>query len=83
MSAEKSTIRSRDGEIDEKVPFAPDASLKRPRVIDVFELRDMDLVSADIKRIVNLLTLKSETTPVGSFKYKIFKYPSLLKKSIG
>lgn len=75
MSAEKSTIRSRDGEIDEKVPFAPDASLKRPRVIDVFELRDMDLVSADIKRIVNLLTLKSETTPVGSFKYKIFKYP--------
>jgi hypothetical protein len=42
---------------------------------DVFELRNMETVSEDIINVVNLITLKSSTQPVGSFKYKVFKYP--------
>lgn len=31
--------------------------------------------SKDVKKVIELVTAKMETTPVGTFKYKVFKYP--------
>lgn len=42
----------------------------------VLEQRNPELFSADLKRVISYIRLKEKTQPVGSFKYKIFKYPN-------
>lgn len=38
--------------------------------------RNPELFSADLKRVINYVRLKDETSPVGTFKYEVFRYPN-------
>ena len=39
------------------------------------EERNPENFSSSLKRVLDIISLKNNTSPVGSFKYKLFKYP--------
>ncbi len=43
---------------------------------DLFQLRSYEGLSSSTKNLIKLITISDETRPVGSYKYKIHKYPS-------
>lgn len=43
--------------------------------IDIYRQRDMQGLNSDTQDIIELITFSDNTDPVGSFKYKVHKYP--------
>ena len=43
---------------------------------DLLELRDPDSLSTETRRVIDLITIQDNINPVGSYKFKIHKYPS-------
>lgn len=43
--------------------------------VDIYRQRDMNGLSDDTQDIIKMITFSDSTDPVGSFKYKVHKYP--------